>query len=107
METGTQPLGQTSDRGINISVQVYNAPAQINVEPNCKAIMLTNVGDTIVHVNGMVLFPSSTPATDIGDSRTIGGDENEIFKGLVLRLAFNLPLGAAPALEVVQLFYVS
>lgn len=103
----SMPLGSTTDRGINISVQVYNAPQQITVQPKCKAIMLTNVGDTIARVNGMVLFPSATPATDAGDSRTIGGDENEIFMGLVLRLAFDIPGGAAPALEVVQLFYVS
>lgn len=92
------------DRKYNISVQVYNENAFVPVDTRCFAYMFTNVGDTTARVNGMVLFPSATPATAIGDSRTIAAHRNELYKGnITLQFAAG---GAAPAVEIVQLFYI-
>ena len=73
--------------------------------PGCFALMFTNLGDTIVTVNDMVLFPSATPATALGDSRSIGGHWLDIYKGNI-SIKFIQPVGANPRVEVVQQFYV-
>ena len=89
----------------NKTVQVYSANTYIPVAKNCFAFMFTNVGDTIAAVEGMVIFPSATPATALGDSRTIAAHELEVYTGS-MNLSFRAPVGAAPAVEVVQLYYV-
>ena len=89
----------------NKTVQVYSENAYITVAKNCFAIMFTNVGDTIAAVEGMVIFPSLTPATSLGDSRTIAAHELEVYTGS-LNLAFRAPVGVIPAVEIVQLYYV-
>jgi len=66
--------------------------------------MFTNTGDTIVTVNGMVAYPG-TPGTILGDSRSVTMQEGEEYSGLI-QVAFAIPLGAAPAVEIVQLYYV-
>lgn len=88
----------------NMTVQVYSQNAYITVAKNCFAFMFTNVGDTIATVQGMVVFPSTTPATALGDSRTIAAHELEVYTG-DMNLSFRAPVGAAPAVEVVQLYY--
>lgn len=91
-------------RGWNISVQTYSRAGQINVVDNCFAFMFTNIGDTIAFVNEMVIFPSATPATALGDSRSISGHWMDLYKGY-MTLKFQAPLGATPLVEIVQLFY--
>lgn len=98
-------LGQTTDRLYNVSILTYSRSQYIDLIDKCNAIMFTNIGDTIARVNGMVIFPSATPLTALGDSRSIGGNENEIFKGTI-QLAFDVPAGANPLVEVVQRFYL-
>ena len=92
-------------RAYNITVQIYSENAYIPVSKGCFAYMFTNVGDTAATVNGMVVFPSATPATVLGDSRTIAAHELEVYTGN-MTLSFIAPVGVAPAIEVVQLFYV-
>lgn len=99
-----QGNSQTVARGYNISVQVYSVSQSIPVVPNCFAFMFTNIGDTIARVNGMVIFPNTNPATGLGDSRSISGHLLDLYKGNII-LSFDQPLGAAPAVEIVQLFY--
>lgn len=89
----------------NMTVQVYSENAYITVAKNCFAFMFTNVGDTIATIQGMVIFPSTTPATALGDSRTIAAHELEVYTG-DMNLSFRTPVGVAPAVEVVQLYYV-
>lgn len=93
-------------RPYNMTVQAYDTPLQIPVAKGCFAFMFTNIGDTNATVNGLIVFPSATPATSLGDSRTIAAHENEIYTGNIT-LAF-LPTGGAtnPKVEIVQLFYV-
>lgn len=100
-EFGRQLNGQPFD----ITVQVYSANTYIPVAHKCFAFMFTNVGDTTATVKGMVVFPSATPTTALGDSRTISGHKLDIYKG-TMDLSFRTPLGAAPAVEVVQLYYI-
>lgn len=87
-----------------MSVVTYAEAARIPVIENCFAFMFTNIGDTTARVNGMVIFPSSTPGTVLGDSRSISGHEGDLYKGYIT-LAFDAG-GAAPLVELTQLFYV-
>lgn len=90
-------------RPYNITVQTYQQGGDITVERGCTAFMFTNVGDTIAFVNGMVVFPSATPATALGDSRSIAAHTLDIYKGRI-QLKFQ-GAGVAPAVEIVQVFY--
>ena len=94
----------TPDRKFNIAVTLVTQSGFIDVVENCKGFMFTNLGDTIADVNGMVVFPSVTPATILGDSRSIGADKNDIYAGNI-KVLFRVPLGATPLLEIVQIFY--
>ena len=90
----------------DMSVLTYNTPQYINVIDRCFAYMFTNIGDTTATVNQMVVFPSATPATILGDSRTVMAHKFDLYAGKQLKLSFNLPIGAAPLIEIVQLYYV-
>lgn len=96
---------KTRGLSYNTTTQVYTENAYVPVAKGCFAFMVTNVGDTTADINGMVLFPSATPLTDLGDSRTISGHEGDLYTGNIT-LSFRAPLGATPALEVVQLYYI-
>lgn len=98
-------LTELKGRVYDMTVQVYSQNTYITVAPNCFAFMFTNIGDTIATVKGMVIFPSATPATALGDSRSIGGHKLDIYTG-TMDLSFRAPLGAAPSVEIVQLYYV-
>lgn len=92
------------DRKYNIVLTLTTQSGFIDVVRGCKGFMFTNIGDTIARVNGMVIFPSAAPATILGDSRSIGGDQDEIYSGNI-RVIFDAPAGANPLLEIVQIFY--
>jgi hypothetical protein len=90
----------------NFTVVKYSQSGQIDVTPGCFAFMFTNIGDVIARVNDMVIFPSATPATALGDSRSLSGHVLDFFKGNIA-LAFEVPTaGITPNVEIVQLFYV-
>lgn len=92
-------------RPYDMTVQVYSQNEYVVVSHGCFAFMFTNIGDTIATVKGMVIFPSATPATSLGDSRSISGHKRDIYKG-TMDLSFRVPLGVAPAVEIVQLYYI-
>ncbi len=93
-------------RMYNHSVNIYNKSENVLVVKGCFAYMFTNIGDVIARVNGMVIFPSSTPATSLGDSRSVSGHLLDIYKGN-MTLAFDAnTLGVNPQVEIVQLFYL-
>ena len=100
----TTLLQQRRGRAWNMSALPYSRSESITVLPNCFAFMFTNIGDTIARVNGMVIFPSTTPATALGDSRVLSGHLLDLYKGNIT-LAFQAPAGANPLVEIVQLFY--
>jgi hypothetical protein len=92
-------------RAYNMALSLVSTAGRVPLVENCFAIMFTNLGDTIATVNGMIIFPSLTPATSLGDSRSLSGHLMDLYKGN-LNLAFQQPLGVAPLVEIVQLFYV-
>ena len=89
----------------NMSATTYTQSSQIPVVEGCFAIMFTNVGDTAANVNGIVIFPSATPLTALGDSRSIGGHYMGLYKGSIT-LTIQAPVNAAPLVEIIQLFYI-
>jgi hypothetical protein len=94
-------------RMYNMIGQIYSAPLQVPVSKGCFAFMFTNVGDTTATVNGLTIFPSATPLTSLGDSRTIAAHQDELYMGNIT-LAFLPTVGAiAPNVEIVQLYYVT
>lgn len=89
-----------------MDVQTYSESQTISVTNGCFAFMFTNIGDTKASINGMVVFPSSTPTTALGDSRTISGHELDLYTGNI-NLSFDaVAPGVTPLVEVVQLFYI-
>lgn len=96
--------GKTTVNYFNQAVTLVNKSQFMPVIDGCAGYMVTNLGDTIVRVNDMTLFPSATPTTSAGDSKSIALHKGDIYKG-VLRIAFE-PGGAAPLLEVVQVHYM-
>jgi hypothetical protein len=93
-------------RMYNSSTMQYSSGGQIPVQQGCFAFMFTNIGDQPATVNGMVVYPSATPTTDLGDSRTISGHEGDLYMGNIT-ISFDATGGGTnPRLELVQLFYI-
>lgn len=91
------------ERRWNKNVQIYVDSGTVPVVRGCFAFMFTNVGAVIGFVDQMVVFPSATPATALGDSRTLSGHLFDLYAGTI-DLKFNA--GAGAAIEIVQLFYI-
>lgn len=85
------------------SVQTYSTNQYIPIERGCFAIMFTNIGAVTARVGGMVIFPSATPGTALGDSRTLAAHLMDIYKG---NLDLSFVAGAGGLVEIVQLYYV-
>lgn len=100
-----QMTGQLNGQPFDMVVQVYSENTYIPVARKCFAFMFTNVGDTPATIKGMIVFPSATPTTALGDSRTISGHKLDIYAG-TMDLSFRPPIGTAQAVEVVQLYYI-
>lgn len=92
----------------NMSAQNYSVAGSIIRQKGCFAFMFTNIGDVVAEVNGIIIFPNIDPITSAplrGDSVTIGGHKEDIYKGTI-NLKFQSPTtGTAPLVEIVQLFY--
>lgn len=101
----TDLVNRKANRPYNMTVQIYDSNQYVTVAKGCFAFMFTNVGDTTATVNGMVVFPSATPTTALGDSRTISGHEYDVYTGNIT-LSFRPVIGATPLVEIVQLYYI-
>jgi len=97
--------GKEDYKAFNETVNTYQTGRGVILEKKCFAYAATCLGDTIVEVNGHRLFPSATPATVVGDSISIAAPDGELFKG-VLTIKFVAPIGAAPNVEITQLYYI-
>lgn len=100
-------LLQKDMRVYNMDVQFYTRAQRITVQRGCTSFMFTNVGDVIARVNGMVIFPSLTPATSLGDSRTISAHVLDTYSGNIDLLFVAPTAGVNPRVEIVQIFYVT
>jgi hypothetical protein len=87
----------------NSDTQLYVKSTYIAPTRGCFAFMFTNRGNDAATVNGMVIFPSATPNTALGDSRTLSAHKDDLYKGNIT-LSF-AGVGNAPLVEIVQLFY--
>lgn len=87
----------------NMSCQVYTESANVLLQQNCISFMFSNLGDTIARVNGVVIYPPTTPGAQRGDSVSISAHMLDLYKGTIT-LAIE-PGGAAPLVEIVQLYY--
>ena len=90
-------------RKYNFTVQILQKSDWYNVEKLCNGFTVTNIGDTICLVNDQTFYPG-VPGVSLGDSRTYGGNEGELYKG-VIKVAFQQPLGANPQIELIQKVY--
>lgn len=100
-----QQVHKLPTRMYNMDVQTYSVSQTIPTTKGCFAFMFTNIGDTIARVNGLVVFPSATPATSLGDSRTISGHELDLYVGNIDLTFDAIAPGVDQNVEVVQLFY--
>lgn len=91
-------------RAYNMAISFLDSPGKVPVVENCFAFMFTNLGNTNAFVNGMIVFPSATPAASLGDSRTIGGHLMDLYKG---DITVSFGAGTTPRLELIQLFYIT
>lgn len=98
------PEKEMIGRVYNIDVKLINTSQQVVRPDGLFAFMFTNLGDTICRVNDMVIFPSATPATALGDSRSISAHLMDLYKGNI-NVSFANPGGASPLIEMVLLFY--
>lgn len=83
--------------------ELYTASTVVKRVQNCNGYIAVNTGDTIVRINGMVLYPG-VPGTSVGDSMTEGGNAGEIFLGNI-KIVFDGG-GAAPEVSIKQKFYI-
>lgn len=86
----------------NVAVTTVYTSGVKDVVKFCNSFTVTNTGDDIVRVNDMILYPG-TIGTSLGDSRSIGGNEGEIYCGNI-RVQFD-GVGLNPSLEIIQKFY--
>jgi len=100
-----EAIAKHGSRAYDMTVQVYDQNTYVPVARNCFAFMFTNVGTTAATINGMVVFPSATPLTALGDSRTIAAHEFDIYTGNI-NLSFRAPVLAGAGVEIVQLYYL-
>lgn len=84
--------------------QIVTKSGFVDVVKLCNGFTVTNTGTDTVRVNDAVLFPG-TFGSVLGDSRTFGGNEGEIYVGNI-KISFTLPAGANPQVEIIQKFYV-
>ena len=91
-------------RYFNIITILVNKTGSVDLNKDCNSVTVTNVGDVIATVNNQIIYPG-TVGTSLGDSRTWGGHQDELYNGTI-RVSFAVPTaGVQPAIEVVQKVY--
>lgn len=93
----------TERQKYNVTPVTINKSGFVDVIKNCNGFTVTNTGDDTVQVNDQIFYPGVI-GTNLGDSRSYGGNENEIFVGSI-KVAF-AGVGANPAVEIVQKFFI-
>lgn len=83
--------------------QPYRESGFVKRVNNCNGFIAVNTGDEIAVVNDQVLYPG-VPGTNLGDSKTVGGNAGEVFLGNI-KITFNGG-GANPEVTIDQKFYI-
>ena len=81
-----------------------NQSGWIDVEKNCNGFTVTNVGNDNCQVNDQIFY-AGVPGVSLGDSRSFGGNENEVYVGRI-KVAF-AGVGALPQIEIIQKVFVN
>lgn len=95
----------SGDRLVNVTMNRYSISGSIPVVSLNNGFVATIIGDTAAQVNGRLMFPSLTPATVLGDSRSWVFNRDEIYTGSI-EIIFLAPIGANPLIEIEQKFYL-
>ena len=66
----------------NIIPSTFKTNTKVEVDQYCNGFTVVNIGATNMVVNGVPLAPPIAPAL-LGESVSIGGNENEVFYGRV------------------------
>lgn len=97
------------DRLFDDITQQYALSNQYEVQPLCNAIMIANIGGDPVFVNEKLLLPGtlnqlSITSNVMGDSYSLGGNENEVYgkKSIVVRFSGT---GTNPLVEITQKYF--
>lgn len=85
----------------NFSVLTYTDSTPVEVDPQCNSLNFINTGATLATVNGIPINPGIAGVSN-GESFSIGGNQDEIFKG---RIDIDFPNGAG-SVTVVQKYYL-
>jgi len=81
----------------------YQLSGWYDIERLCNGFTVTNIGNDPVLVNDQIFYPG-IPGTSLGDSRSFGGNEGEVYVGR-LKVAFAGNFNN-PEIEVVQKIFV-
>lgn len=84
--------------------EIVNKSGVHEVVENCNSITFTNIGADIVTVDGKVLFPG-TVGSILGDSISIGGNQNEVYNRKIITIAFTTTVN--PQLEIIQKYFLA
>lgn len=87
----------------DFDVQDYVNGQRIAIFKNCNSITITNTGTATAVVDNITLYPG-TVGTSLGDSVTIGGNQNEILTRKSIRLSFPAP-AAGQKISIIQKYY--
>lgn len=86
----------------NLVPIIVNKSGFVPIPTNTNGYTVTSTGLDIVDVNEQVFYPG-VPGTSLGDSRSYGGNQDEIYVGNI-KVAFRTLAG--PALEIVFKVFV-
>jgi hypothetical protein len=89
--------GKRKARPYNIFPQSYNAQRSVVVVDLCNGFTVLNAGTSTVYLNGVPIIPNV--------SVTIGGNEDEIYKGRI-DISFSSANTADNTAWVIQKFYI-
>lgn len=92
-----QPGCKCPRQKYNLVTITVNKSGFVPIPANTNGYFVTSTGADIVDVNDQVYYPG-VPGVSLGDSRTYGGNQNEIFVGNI-KVAFRTI--ANPAIEIV------
>lgn len=85
-----------------VTTQIVQTSDWYTPDRYCNGFTVTNIGNTIVRFNDQIFYPG-VPGTSLGDSRSYGGNENEIYNG---QFKVQFDAGTQPQLEIVQKVYI-
>ncbi len=85
----------------NVVTNQYSQNCNVPIDSHCNSWTAINIGTTLVEVNDIPLNPG-TPGTNNGESFSIGGNKDEVFKG---RISINFA-GNTGSVLIIQKYFI-